>query len=217
MLIIKVFFTSRIWSAARIPPLRAGAHYIAHHEIARKAAEQGAVLLKNEDGILPLERDRKITVIGAMVKNIRYQGAGSSHINPQKLSQPIDYLPNAVFAMGCDERGDTDEAMIKEAVKAAENAAAAVVFAGLPDRFESEGFNRNHMKLPQGHLRMLEEVSRANKNTIVVLLSGCVVECTWAFSPRDWKNDQRRINSRCKMQSLWTRAFIWLYEKTTRV
>lgn len=156
--------------------------YIAHHEIARKAAEQGAVLLKNEDGILPLERDRKIAVIGAMAKSMRYQGAGSSHINPKKLSQPIDYLPNAVFAMGCDEHGDTDEAMIKEAVQAAENAAAAVVFAGLPDRFESEGFDRDHMKLPRGHLRMVEEVSRANKNTIVVLLSGCVVECAWADS-----------------------------------
>lgn len=117
-----------------------------------------------------------ITVIGAMAKNIRYQGAGSSHINPQKLSQPIDYLPNAVFAMGCAERGDTDEAMIKEAVKAAENAAAAVVFAGLSDRFESEGFDRNHMKLPQGHLRMLEEVSRANKNTM------------WYYCPDVWSN-----------------------------
>ena len=156
--------------------------YAKHHEIARKAAEQGAVLLKNEEGILPLDRNKKVAVIGAMAKSMRYQGAGSSHINPGKLSQPLAYLPEAVFAMGCDERGDTDEAMIKEAVKAAENAEVAIVFAGLPDRFESEGFDRDTMKLPQGHLRMIGEVSRVNRNTIVVLLAGCVVECGWADS-----------------------------------
>lgn len=156
--------------------------YEKHHEIARKAAEQGAILLKNEEDILPLDYGKKIAVIGSMAKSIRYQGAGSSHINPKHLSQPLDYLPGTTFAMGCNERGDTDDAMIDEAVKVAENADAAIVFAGLPDRFESEGFDRDTMKLPQGHLRMIEEVSHANKNTIVVLLSGCVVECDWADS-----------------------------------
>lgn len=156
--------------------------YDKHHEIARKAAEQGAVLLKNEEDILPLDYGKKVAVIGAMAKNIRYQGAGSSHINPQKLSQPLDYLPGTEFAMGCNDYGDTDEAMLKEAVRVAENADAVIVFAGLPDRFESEGFDRDNMKLPDGHLKMIEKVSRANENTIVVLLSGCVVECEWADS-----------------------------------
>ena len=110
------------------------------------------------------------------MKNIRYQGAGSSHINPQKLSQPIDYLPNAVFAMGCDERGDTDEAMIKEAVKAAENAAAAVVFAGLPDRFESEGFNRNHMKLSRDIFECLKKYHVQIKIQL------------WYYCPDVWSN-----------------------------
>ena len=156
--------------------------YAKHHDIARKAAEQGAVLLKNEEGILPLNHPQRLAVIGSMAKNIRYQGAGSSHINPKHLSQPLDYIKDAEFAMGCDEHGDTDDAMIDTAVKAAENADAAIVFAGLPDRFESEGFDRDNMKLPQGHIRMIEEVARANKNTVVVLLAGCVVECDWADS-----------------------------------
>ena len=156
--------------------------YAKHNEIARKAAEQGAVLLKNEDGILPLNHTQRLAVIGSMAKSIRYQGAGSSHINPKQLSQPLEHIKDADFAMGCDEHGDTDDAMIDEAVKVAETADAAVVFAGLPNRFESEGFDRDNMKLPQGHIRMIEEVARANKNTVVVLLAGCVVECDWADS-----------------------------------
>ena len=156
--------------------------YEKHHKIARKAAEQGAVLLKNEAGILPLNHTQRLAVIGSMAKSIRYQGAGSSHINPKHLSQPLDYIKGAEFAMGCDEHGDTDDAMIATAVKVAEKADAAIVFAGLPDRFESEGFDRDNMKLPKGHIRMIEEVARANKNTVVVLLAGCVVECDWADS-----------------------------------
>lgn len=154
--------------------------YDEHHVLARRAAEQGAVLLKNEDGILPLMENTKIAVIGAMAKKMRYQGAGSSHINPMKISQPLDSLPGADYASGCDDRGNTSEAMISEAVKAAENAEAVVVFAGLPDRYESEGFDRENMKMPEGHLRMIEAVADANPNIIVVLLCGCVVECPWA-------------------------------------
>lgn len=156
--------------------------YEKHHDIARKAAEQGAVLLKNQEGILPLNHTQRLAVIGSMAKSIRYQGAGSSHINPKHLSQPLDSIKGAEFAMGCDEHGDTDDAMIDTAVKVAEKADVTIVFAGLPDRFESEGFDRDNMKLPQGHIRMIEEVARANKNTVVVLLAGCVVECGWADS-----------------------------------
>lgn len=153
--------------------------YDAHHAIARRAAEAGAVLLKNEGGILPLQESAKIAVIGAMAKQMRYQGAGSSHINPTKLSQPMDYL-TGTYAPGCDDRGDTTDELIAEAVKAAEEAEIAVVFAGLPDRFESEGFDRDNMKLPEGHMRMIEAVAKANPNTVVVLLCGCAVECPWS-------------------------------------
>ena len=153
--------------------------YDAHHEIARQAAEAGAVLLKNDGGILPLKADARIAVIGAIAKAMRFQGAGSSHINPTKLSQPLDNL-TGTYAPGCDDRGDTTDALIAEAIKAAKTAEVAVVFAGLPDRFESEGFDRADMKLPEGHIRMIEAVAGANPHTVVVLLCGCAVECPWA-------------------------------------
>ena len=154
--------------------------YDAHHTVARKAAEHGAVLLKNEDAILPLKSDAKVAVIGAMARNIRYQGAGSSHVNPIKLERPLDFLPGAVYAPGCDDRGDTTDALVTEAAAAAKNVQVAVVFAGLPDRYESEGFDRDTMKMPEGHNRMIQAVAQANPNTVVVLLCGSAVECPWA-------------------------------------
>ncbi len=154
--------------------------YDAHHTLAKRAAAEGAVLLKNEDGILPLQQGAKIAVIGVMAKKLRYQGAGSSHINPTGLSQPLDFLPDAIYAPGCDERGDTTDALLDEARAAAEQMEVAVIFAGLPDRYESEGFDRDDMKLPVGHLRMIEAVVSANPNTVVVLLCGSAVECPWA-------------------------------------
>lgn len=154
--------------------------YEAHHVLAKRAALEGAVLLKNEGGILPLKKDAKIAVIGAMAKSIRYQGSGSSHINPTKLTQPLDFLPDAVYAPGCDERGDTTESLLAEAEKAAQQTEIAVIFAGLPDRYESEGFDRADMKMPDGQLRMIDAVAAANPNTVVVLLCGSAVECPWA-------------------------------------
>ena len=159
---------------------KAACDYEAHHALAKRAAAEGAVLLKNEGGILPLKQNTKIAVIGAMAKNLRYQGAGSSHINPTRLSQPLDFLPDAVYAPGCDDRGDTTDALLDEARAAAQQAEVAVIFAGLPARYESEGFDRNDMKMPAGHLRMIESVTSANPNTIVVLLCGSAVECPWA-------------------------------------
>ena len=160
----------------------AACDYEAHHALARRAAIEGAVLLKNEDGILPLNGNASVAVIGAMAKSLRYQGAGSSHINPTKLSQPLDFMPGAVYAPGCDERGDTTDALLAEAQAAARQAETAVVFAGLPGRCESEGFDRDDMKMPAGHLRMIETVAAANPNTVVVLLCGSAVECPWADS-----------------------------------
>ena len=154
--------------------------YEAHHVLAKRAALEGAVLLKNEDGILPLKKDAKIAVIGAMAKSIRYQGSGSSHINPTKLSQPLDFLPDALYAPGCDDRGDTTEDLLSQAAKTAREAEIAVIFAGLPDRYESEGFDRADMKMPDGQLRMIDAVTAANPNTVVVLLCGSAVECPWA-------------------------------------
>ena len=169
-----------VFRAAETLKAPASCDYEAHHALAKRAAAEGAALLKNEGGILPLKQGAKIAVIGAMAKNLRYQGAGSSHINPTGLSQPLDFLPEAVYAPGCDDRGDTTDALLDEARAAAEQAEVAVIFAGLPDRYESEGFDRDDMKMPAGHLRMIEAVVSANTNTIVVLLCGSAVECPWA-------------------------------------
>ena len=154
--------------------------YNAHHALACQAAQQGAVLLKNEDAILPLRDTAKLAVIGAMAKRMRYQGAGSSHVTPKKLDQPLDCLPGAVFSAGCDDRGDTNAELIKDAIHTAKNADVAVVFAGLPDRYESEGFDRDNMKMPEGHTKLIDAVAGANPNTVVVLLCGSAVECPWA-------------------------------------
>lgn len=149
-----------------------------HHALAARGAEQGAVLLKNE-GLLPLSDQESIAVIGHMAGAMRYQGAGSSHINPTRLVNPIDAMPDAVFAKGCDIRGNTNSALLEEAVSTAKQADVAVVFAGLPNRYESEGFDRDDLKMPEGHIKMIEAVARANPKTVVVLLSGSVVECPW--------------------------------------
>lgn len=169
----------QVFRAVKTLKIPVSCDYDAHHAVAREAVEAGAVLLKNDDGILPLNAGTKIAVIGAMAKSMRYQGAGSSHVNARKLDQPIDFLPSAIYAPGCDERGDTTNALIAEAVNAAKQAEVVVVFAGLPDRYESEGFDRDNMKMPEGHVRLIEAVAQANANTVVVLLCGSAVECPW--------------------------------------
>ncbi len=151
-----------------------------HHALAREAAEQGAVLLKNEGSILPLNKRQKVALIGHMAKEPRYQGAGSSHINPFRVISAADAMPDCSYAPGCDGQGNTDDALLAEAVSAAKSADVAVVFAGLPDRYESEGFDRDDLSMPEGHVKLIEAVATANSETIVVLTCGSAVECPWA-------------------------------------
>ncbi len=155
-----------------------------HHTLAREAAEAGAVLLKNEGGILPLKEQQKVALIGAMAKAPRYQGAGSSHINPFRVVSALEAMPACTYAPGCDEQGNTTDALIAEAVTAAKTAEIAVLFVGLPDRYESEGFDRDALAMPDGHLRLIDEIAKANPNTVVVLTCGSTVECPWADSVR---------------------------------
>ena len=169
-----------VFRAAETLSKKAACDYEAHHALAKRAAAEGAVLLKNENGILPLKPGAKIAVIGAMAKELRYQGAGSSHINPTKLPQPLELLPGAVYAPGCDEKGSTTDALLQEVQNAARKAETVVVFAGLPAQCESEGFDRDNLKMPEGHRKMIETAAQANPNTVVVLLCGSVVECPWA-------------------------------------
>ncbi len=154
----------------------------AHHALAIEAAEKSAVLLKNDQNILPIQKGTKIALIGTMAKEPRYQGAGSSHINPTRLDKLTEQMPEAVYAAGCDAAGNTTEELLAEAVKAAKEAETVIVCAGLTDSYESEGFDRENLKMPEGHVRMIEAVAEANPNVVVVLMCGSVVEMPWA----DW-------------------------------
>lgn len=148
-------------------------------ELARKIAEESAVLLKNEDCILPiLERD-KTAFIGFMAEQSRYQGAGSSHINPWKLVSSTEACPEVAYAKGCNVDGSTTPQLLKEAVELAKSKEKVVVFAGLTDSYESEGYDRSNMKMPAGHVQLIEEVAAVNPNVIVVLMCGSVVEVPW--------------------------------------
>ena len=150
----------------------------AHNALAQKIAENGAVLLKNEDNILPLDAGG-IALIGEMARTMRYQGAGSSHINPTRLTTLCDALPGVPFAAGCDVKGTVTEESLREAAETAKQAKIAVVCVGLPDIYESEGFDRETMAMPEGHIRLIETVAAANPNTVVVLFCGCAVEMPW--------------------------------------
>lgn len=150
----------------------------AHNALAQKIAENGAVLLKNEDNILPLDAGG-IALIGEMARTMRYQGAGSSHINPTQLTTLCDAMPGVPFAAGCDVKGTVTEESLREAAETAKQAKVAVVCVGLPDIYESEGFDRETMAMPEGHIRLIETVAAANPNTVVVLFCGCAVEMPW--------------------------------------
>ena len=150
----------------------------AHNALAQKIAENGAVLLKNEGGILPLDAG-DIALIGEMARTMRYQGAGSSHINPTQLTTLCDAMPGVPFAAGCDVKGIVTEESLREAAETAKQAKVAVVCVGLPDIYESEGFDRETMAMPEGHIRLIETVAAANPNTVVVLFCGCAVEMPW--------------------------------------
>ena len=147
----------------------------AHYQLAYKAAADSFVLLKNEDGILPLDRKEKILFVGKMTEDMRYQGAGSSRINPYLLKHPLEFIENYDYLPGCDENGDTSKELLDQ-LKVAENYDKVVVFAGLVNKDESEGFDREHMKMSFGHLKMIKEVCRYNRNVIVVLISGSALE-----------------------------------------
>lgn len=154
-----------------------------HHLLARRAASNSAVLLKNQDNLLPLNKTKKIAVIGSFAKKIRYQGSGSSHINPTHLTNVIEALDaqqlNYCFYKGCNEDGTTNQVLLKEAVDGAKASEIAVVFAGLTESYESEGFDRESLSMPDGHIEMIEAVARANPNTVVVLMGGSVFTMPW--------------------------------------
>ncbi len=162
-----------------------------HHAVARKVAEGSMVLLKNEDNVLPLKEGQKIAVIGEMAKAPRYQGSGSSVINPTKLDNAYDSLieagVNVTYAQGYykapptkkDKSRKSDTELISEAAVAAKAADVAVVFIGLTEALEAEGYDRADIEIPAEHNALVAEVVKANPNTVVVLAGGAVVHIPW--------------------------------------
>ncbi|MCL2243174.1 MAG: glycoside hydrolase family 3 C-terminal domain-containing protein [Treponema sp.] len=155
----------------------------AHHALARKAASESAVLLKNDDNLLPVKEGQSIALMGGMAKTPRYQGAGSSRINPVQLDNVHDALSAAGISFdyaqgysGCEP----DQALIEEAVKAAIGKDKVIIIAGMPDEYESEGFDRTSLDMPPSHNQLIEAVAKVNPNVIVVLQLGAPVVLPWA-------------------------------------
>ena len=152
------------------------------HCFARRAAEESMVLLKNE-GVLPLDRNERILFVGEYAEKPRYQGGGSSHINSFRVSDALSAAQSYShirYVKGFSGTADSyDEALAAEALEAAAGADRIVVFAGLPDSFESEGYDRTHMDLPACQNRLIAELAAVNPNVIVVLHNGSPVAMPW--------------------------------------
>ncbi len=155
-----------------------------HHKIALNLAEESIVLLKNEDKILPLNRNKKIALIGDMAKKPRYQGAGSSTINTYKLETAYECLLNENIQFEYEqgyERIETeyDKILFEKAIKVARNNEIVLLFVGLTENYESEGMDRTTLNLPENQNRLIKEISKVNKNVIVVLSGGSVITMPW--------------------------------------
>ena len=187
--------------------------YVHSHAVAREVASESIVLLKNNDNMLPISEDEDVAIIGALAKTGRYQGSGSSRINPYNLVNFTEYLDSIgkkyAYADGYRiDGGDTDaepnenmskkarakhaeqmatfkaqdEALLAEAIEIAKSKKTVVIFAGLTDSYECEGYDRDHMNMPASHNKLIEEVSKVNDNVIVVLFGGSPVAMPWIDS-----------------------------------
>lgn len=154
----------------------------ADHQVARELAEESSILLKNKDKILPLKTEQKVAFIGQYAKEPRYQGGGSSHINSFKLVSAVEASKElqVTYARGYDDSLDVAvEELENQAVELAKKSDVAVLFIGLPDRYESEGYDRKHMRLPANQIALLERLSQVQENLVVVLHNGSAVEMPW--------------------------------------
>ena len=161
------------------------ADYSYSHEVARRVASESMVLLKNEDNTLPLRDDESgVAYIGALAKDVRYQGSGSSRINPYHLVPFTDYLDSIgedyTFAEGYRvDVDEMDEGLLSSAVEVARNASKVVLFIGLTDSYECEGYDRMHINLPSNQNKLVEEVLKVNSNVAIVLFGGSPVAMPW--------------------------------------
>ena len=156
----------------------------AHHALARRAAEESLVLLKNEGSLLPLAAGSKVAVIGDFAKNLRYQGAGSSMVNSTQVDVLLDKLLDSElnvigYQQGFDRHGKPDAALQKSACELATQANTVVLCMGLDEIAESEGLDRSNLRLAQNQVDLLQAVAAVNSKIVVVLYSGSVVETPW--------------------------------------
>lgn len=159
----------------------------AHHELARRVAEESIVLLKNEDGLLPLAAGARVAVVGDFAQTPRYQGAGSSLVNPTQLTTALESIPGVdldlvSYAQGFDRGGVRDEVLEAEAVAAARRADVVVLYLGLDEVSESEGMDRSHLLLPDSQIAMLKLMRGVTEQIVVVLSAGSVIEMPWIDS-----------------------------------
>ncbi|NNK37074.1 MAG: glycosyl hydrolase, partial [Xanthomonadales bacterium] len=160
----------------------------AHHALARQVASEAIVLLKNDDGLLPLSpgRHRKIAVVGEFAVEPRYQGNGSSEVKPPRVDRFLDVIRaeygeevDVSYAQGYELDDDKELSLIPEAVRTAQAADVVLVLAGLPQQYESEGIDRTHIDLPPSHNALIAEIAKAQKNLVVVLTNGSAVAMPW--------------------------------------
>ena len=155
-----------------------------HHYLAEKAAIGSCVLLKNEDNILPLSIEKTIGVVGNLAEKPRYQGSGSSRVNAFRVDSPLEELrkikEDILYEKGYgDDNERTSEELLKKACELAEKVDLVVAFVGLPDSYEAEAVDREHMRLPESHNQLIRRLAEKNKNIVVVLSNGSAVEIPW--------------------------------------
>ncbi len=156
----------------------------AHHAIAAQVAEEAVVLLKNDGNVLPLLRSARIAVIGDFVQSPRFQGAGSSMVNAaqEDCAQELlpDYFPNVLgIVQGFRRKDEPDERLAVQAEKLAREAEYVLLYLGLPEGYETEGLDREHMRLPQNQIDLLERLHRVNPHIIAVVTAGSPIEMPW--------------------------------------
>ena len=179
--LLRVIFAS---SAVKEGATKETIDWQAHHQIARQAAQESIVLLKNDKQVLPLAAKTKVAIIGDFAKQPRYQGAGSSAVNTKQLETTTEILQQfdlevIGFAQGYQRNGQQDEQLIQQACQLASQAEVAIVYAGLPEIFESEGLDRNNLKMPANQCQLIERLSQTTAKVVVVLSAGSSIEIPW--------------------------------------
>ncbi|QEN05278.1 glycosyl hydrolase [Thiospirochaeta perfilievii] len=155
-----------------------------HHRISQKMAEESIVLLKNDEGILPINFDKKVAVIGDFARDARYQGSGSSRVNPTILDSTLECfdesgIRSVGYAPGFKRYGQCSKKLMKEACDLATKANVVLLYLGLDEATETQGLDRTSMSLPRNQVDLLEQLYSVNKNIVVILSSGAAIEMPW--------------------------------------